>query len=246
MNKKSQISDLLNMDVLFGVLIGVIFPFVVFVFMQANAIKEYQSLIAGILALIGAAFALIAVRHQIRHAQEVEDDRIARQMLAARAMMPHALSALSSYARDCCTQLQKLYTDTLPQNLENGERIFIPPDLAVPKIPDAAMATIKECLQFGDSAIQTRLREFIKQLQIQHSRLNGLKKENDVGEHWYYTLISDALEVYARASMLFDYSRGENEVVPGEPVMGDLKSAANNCRFCGSNWAALLQRLERE
>lgn len=93
--KGSLIGDLFNMDVLFGILLGIAVPFWVWVAIQANAIREYQELIAGIMALFGAAIAVIAVMHQIRHAREMEEERREWHEYAARKMLSYTPNSLS-------------------------------------------------------------------------------------------------------------------------------------------------------
>ena len=223
--KGPVISDFFNMDVLFGILLGIAVPFVVWVATQDIpvavdkapvqpdiVVHAYQDLIAGIMALIGAAAAVAAVMHQIRQTREIENERRERRNYAARAMMPHALASLCTYARGCSDALRSVVDEAPSPHLAD---VHWPDHVAIPALPDAAMATLKECIEFGDREIQLRLAKLIEQLQIQHVRVIEPHHIFDrIEGDWYYQMIEDALEIHARATMLFDYARRRNENAP--------------------------------
>src|SRR5262245_52086306 len=109
--------DIFNLDVLFGFLIGFALCLVVMLlpWMQPKGIADYQELISGILALIGAAAAVVVVNRQIRQTQEIEearraaeDERRERRHYAARVMLPHALNSVWEYARASGDELRKI------------------------------------------------------------------------------------------------------------------------------------------
>ncbi|MGB0922375.1 MAG: hypothetical protein ACPG06_11560 [Alphaproteobacteria bacterium] len=60
-------------------------------------IKEWQTLIAGILALIGATITIVFLRMQINQQQRQFDHTLEAAAVAARARLPHALSDFCDY-----------------------------------------------------------------------------------------------------------------------------------------------------
>lgn len=256
--KGSMISDLFNMDVLFGILLGIALPFVLWVATQDitvavdkapvqpdNAIHAYQDLIAGILALIGAAGAVFAVMKQIAHAQEMENERRLRSMYAARAMMPQALSIICRYAKECGAALRETADGVAPgDDYEWGP---VPVGL-FPAIPESSMPILKECAQFGDKHIQLSIAKLIQTLQVQAARLTPLDEAlgaNFMGRAYFYDRIDDVLEVYARADVLFPYARMETDEAPSTPTLNNMSAAAHLCGFMRQQWPELDAMIQR-
>src|SRR5690606_2687290 len=71
-----------------------------------KAIKDWQTLLTGVLAVVTAGFAATVVMRQIRQAQELEDLRYSRRYRAAKAMMPEAMSRICAYAEDSYSALK--------------------------------------------------------------------------------------------------------------------------------------------
>jgi hypothetical protein len=61
-------------------------------------IYNYQNLIAGSLALLGAIWTVSAIKKQIKQTDDQERERRERKHLVAQAMASNALSQLSHYA----------------------------------------------------------------------------------------------------------------------------------------------------
>lgn len=108
-----QRKTLVNLDIILGILIGIAATMLLTTsrWFWERGLEHYQELLSGCFALIGAAAAVAAVMHQIHQAEEMENKRRARREYAARAMMPHALSAVCRYGTDCCLALRNLLSD---------------------------------------------------------------------------------------------------------------------------------------
>ena len=243
--------DLINMDVLFGILLGIALPFALWVATQDipvavdkapvqpdNVVHAYQDLIAGILALIGAAGAVSAVIYQIRDARKMEEERRERQMYAARSMMPHALTSLCEYAESCCKELKDVAGKTPPKN---GEQVKFPPKFNIPQISELPLAPLQQLLEFGDEEIQNNISRLLQALQVQQSRLQhrNMPLSIDVFGYQYYTRIAEALEVHARAGALFPYARRTAETAPNFPTPDNMLAVVNHCGFWDLEWAPL-------
>jgi hypothetical protein len=244
-----QRKTLANLDIILGILIGIAATMLITTsrWFWQHGLERYQELLSGCLALIGAAAAVGVVIRQINHAQEMEDERRSRKMYAARSMMPSALSALCRYARDCGLALHEALGEDSPP--EPHQTIYLPHSLAVPPIPDASIAILRECLEFGTADIQYRIAELIKHLQVQYARITQPEELFDgrqIGGEWYYTLVADAIELYSRSEMLIPYARRDQEHDPGEPKLREMISAVRLCGYDEIRWPYLYSKLRGE
>ena len=238
-SKGSLFGDLFNLDVLFGILIGIAISFSILVGM-GEGIQAWQDLTGGILGVLGGAGAVIAVMHQIRHAQDMEDERRSREMYAARSMMPHALASICEYAELCAAQLRTVIGKSSPP--KDPDRVTLPAQFDLPRVSELPLSPLEQLLQFGDSPIQDRLSTLMDRLQIQQSRIvnrSGHVVDNAVFARWYYTLIVDTLELHARASALFHCARRETDLIPDGITQQSFYSAAQQCGFGRPGWDAL-------
>jgi hypothetical protein len=191
-------------------------------------IYNYQTLIAGILAVGGAIGTVLMINKQIRQSNKQEQKRRSHQNFAARAMMPAALSALSDYSEKCIKFLLLL----LPI-APDEHAVTTPISDDIPLIPSDELFTLKQCMEFGDEPITVIIADLIRKLQIQHSRLRDMKsKPNNsfiILDANIIDYILDALEIYARCAKLFTYARRERDSAPSELEKFDMISAAHNC-----------------
>jgi hypothetical protein len=82
---------------------------------------------------------------------------------------------------------------------------------------------------------------------VQHARLvdpGELFPDGHIGADWYYELIVDAIQIYARATSLFDYARGGSESAPGNLDQADVLSAFRLCGFDADDWEHLHTKVQ--
>jgi hypothetical protein len=187
---------------------------------------NYQTLIAGFVALGGAALTVLAINKQIKSSQDQEDERRRRRNLAARAMMPAALSEICNYSERC----MKILLPLLPAA---GEHRVTGRIQSVPPVPTEALYTLRHSIEFGDDQVAEVIADLIRKIQIQHTRLvsteNRLSSAQSVLRSNVLDYIVDALEVFARASKLFPYARRATDEPATATVKEDLELAARNC-----------------
>lgn len=228
-------TDLDALSLMFGCLIG--FVFTAFIFVAPLGLdwkiilKEYQDLIAGLVALVAAGFTILVINRQIMQAERLAEDNRRRRGYAARSMMPSALSSMSNYAQQCAKiPLHVIENSTVDEGLLIAQPVANRPP--VPLIPAGELSVLRDCIECADEAIQMQIADLISQLQIQNSRLRGLyseiddDKEHALTRHYVEELVIDALELYARSSMLFDYARRKTEDGSGEPKLEQMYNAA--------------------
>ncbi len=83
---------------------------------QADFIYSYQTLIAGIMALVAALVTIHELRKQTQQSQKIENERLERKVRTSRAQMNDAISALIGYTKECFETLNMTRTH-LPRQL---------------------------------------------------------------------------------------------------------------------------------
>jgi hypothetical protein len=182
---------------------------------------DYQTLIAGVLALTGAGWTVSAIRRQIQQTYYLEDERRAREETAARTVMPLALSSLTHYAGECIYMLDDFVT--------HGKNV--PEEHEAPPLPVDAIGPLQVTSRHADESIITKIAALLGRLQVQHGRLKDLIDRSRGGkmhQHEGVTALVDAADVYARASELFDYARSTDETRRRAPKK-NLISALHIC-----------------
>lgn len=205
-------------------------------------LEDYQTLITGIAAVIAARLSIQTIERQIKQADEaaksqlaqverIESERKEAKRTAVRAMLPLSLSSLSDYAQTCGLTLYKLHVAAPEPNVPVFE--YQPQgDTEFPPLPDDAIATIKELIEFSNPELVRLLSELAAKVQVQSSRLRGLKRalaaNSTVSKHSIEAYTLDAAEIYARCSSLFDYGRFKTERLPNKLTTADISSAIHN------------------
>ena len=169
-------------------------------------VNYWQTLLAGLLALLGAWWTVGKISDQIKQAADFERDRHIREERAARIVLPLALSELAQYAVDCIKLLQPFAPVT-------GEGPQIEPGTTAPRIPDGILEPMQASARFAEANIADEIGGLVAWLQAQHSRLEGLiqraagRPGKDIWNAEAIGAIMDAAEVHARCGKLFPYSR---------------------------------------
>jgi hypothetical protein len=173
-----------------------------------NVLSQWQTLIAGLLALAGAGWTVGSIRAQIAQATNLEKERLVREERASKAVLPLALSELVQYALDCIRFLKPSVTDQAA--------IPVPLDMTTPRIPDTILEPMQACARFADPTVATHIHRVLGALQVQHSRLEGLVQramQREVREIWEIEAVGamlDAAELHALCGALFMYARGKS------------------------------------
>jgi hypothetical protein len=189
-------------------------------------LSNWQTLIAGILALVGAGWTVRLIRAQIRQTADMETNRRIREELAARAVLPMALAALGQYARDCI----KILVIFVPGS---GEQPAVTDSLAAPRIPEGVIGPLQAVARFAEPPIRNQISVLLAKLQLQEGRLQSLvtrtieampeRMSVNEGED----SIIDAADLHACAGRLFAYAR-DTEGARKLCTAAELKNALGN------------------
>lgn len=96
-----MIGGVLLLSILELILVAIVFPEL------KRTLFDWQTLVAGVLALIGAGATVYYIHLQIKQVEYLEVARRSREEMAARAVLPLALSQIVKYAVDCIKQIEE-------------------------------------------------------------------------------------------------------------------------------------------
>lgn len=171
-------------------------------------LDKWQTLIAGVLALAGAMWTVYYIHRQIKQVDDLERVRRLREETAARAVLPLGLSQLVQYAIRCL-QLIKYYSvrPGMPPGppLEEG--------IDIPVVSPDVIGTLQACVRFGDDRVVSQISTLLAMLQVQQARLQDLisrssrRADRRITRFEAIGAMTDAAEIHAKASALFDYGR---------------------------------------
>lgn len=169
-------------------------------------VKDWETIFAAALALAAALIGAAFIQRQIRQVEE----RRERRYLAVRATMPLTLSRLCAYA-DACVQVLLPFS----RKKANGGHFedAAAPAFTLPVVPSDIVTDLRDMIEACSSEQAEPLVELLGALQVQMSRLSGLHadlsgpKRKIVGDSYFYTVMLDSADLYARASDLFDFAR---------------------------------------
>jgi hypothetical protein len=200
-------------------------------------LKNYQTLVGSILALLGALLTVLIIAIQIVQSQDADEQRRRDRLRAARSVLPFALSQISQYAEDCIEAILPL----LPTNDQAEGFVNQPPNPVIaPKLPEDALPILKECIESSEPEAAKALSEIATMLQIRNSRFHALliKIPEKIVSTMHISVLSsydvrrriiDFIELQAKTSKLFDYARGKSEHVDQTFTLQDITNAAFNC-----------------
>ena len=196
-------------------------------------IKDFQTLIAACIAVAAAGIAWWNTTRTIRHAAQLERQRRARKQAALRAVLPHALSAVSNYAEQSDKALQPLHA-ACEDGLLHHNNIAAP---KIGKLDTETVTLLKDFIEYSEHSEANLIEKMLAHIQIHHSRMKGLAEKikagpNDsTGANWVEQLILDAACTYAWAGAAYDYARRRTDALPEDITWDNVRSALNNLRM---------------
>jgi hypothetical protein len=177
---------------------------------------EWQTLVAGTLAVLAAVVTAWLIKRQITQAHQQEQARLSRQANAARVALPLTLSGISHYAEEAAGALAQLTLQARafaegdpPLKFESPR----PPSELAPSLERMAGAT-------DDREVVTAIARLLGEIQVLSTRMVFTHEQLSdpsgavARESEQYLLQAGA--VYALAESLFDFARFESETAPPE------------------------------
>lgn len=164
-----------------------------------DGLKEWQTLIAGLLATLAAAVTVFQVRRQMRQSETALFHERERRAFAHRAMLPLLLSDICDFVESDNQKLKiAIANKSQPDSIEWPTNI------------SEQLETLRSVVEFDDQnkEVTDRLRTLISQLQVYRARRRP-KSIRPVSALEGLDRLRDAVEIYVSASSLFSYARGE-------------------------------------
>lgn len=170
---------------------------------------RWQTLIAGILAVLVGSGTIFYLRQQIKQTNDASEETRKRKDVAARALLPHALDDIDDYALRCIKILLPLTEGEKPGSAS----------IACPLPPRDALIAIRDAVEYANEKTTPALAALAAWTQVQAARVrDGCNKYNEesgeIGKLLRLEIrgyIADTVELHARAGSLFDYSRRISE-----------------------------------
>lgn len=182
-----------------------------------HAIKEWQTLVAGLMAILGAFVGGGAVWYQTYLIEKREQCRLDHQHSAARAVLPLALDALVSYAHDCGRSLFLLLSSTSTTAVRPCNIVsYTPP----PALNPAVISDLRDVIESSKQPIRHAISHLLINVQWLSARLRGIGQNIIPGSVNLVTIVDlediilIAASIYARGEDLFAYARQETDIPP--------------------------------
>jgi len=188
----------------------------------------WMPLNVGILAFTSSVIALNIAKYNANRQRE-------RQFIAARAFLPHALSALIDYCRSSAEVWQEAWERTGSGSPLVTLRAGL--SSSAPDLPSSYESIFSRCIEHADPAVANYLAQIIVKLQVHHSRLKMME-----GAYRPHRAISTTRsyvrgnlyalgEIYALISKLFGFARGIEPFDGSEPTWENFKNAYSILRL---------------
>ncbi len=185
-------------------------------------VNRYQTLIAGVFALVGALLTVWIINAQIKQASNALQDQQERKEIAARAKLLMALNILSNYADCCIRELASLHSTTQIGQVQ----INVPPSFSFPALPLHAIGAMEKCLEFTRRDRISSVRGVLAWLQIQSARISDdAQVRSSVAAR--DSALFDAIQLKVLTDKLYNYARGRADDPFDRNIGADeFKSAA--------------------
>lgn len=179
---------------------------------------EWQTLVAGLLALGAAWWTVKHLKEQINLQREaLEDDKRRyedsqlKKQLAARAALPDALADIYRYGVKCAEYYSNLLLthagiETVPDSCTQ-----------LPEPPYEATIPIKTSIEYLDPLSIKRMTELTNWFQI----LNARHGDEDPSKHSISQGVFDSMKLCGLAERLFKFARQPEESVPTNKITRD-------------------------
>ena len=206
-----------NKEFDFGATFGALLGFVVATLVwtlplptKNSWIYDYQTLVAGLFALVAGAVSIISLNAQMRQAEKFKRDELESERRSSQPLLSFTLVEILDYSRNCFEHLRKFEV----QVLASGKSSFIlPVQIDVPSFPYDTFSSLQLNLKFGSPSAIVVISKLLLKMQIQNSRYHNLVNPDvDLTDDSLLNLhcyMVDALEISTLCSRLFPYARDE-------------------------------------
>ena len=171
-------------------------------------LKDWQSVVNGLLATIAAGGTIWAIGVQVRQSDDHKSEELKRKNLARRIAASQPLSNIMQYQENIILELGVFLSAVPELNSWNSK-------LQAPNVDDKDIRSLIDCLETATGNATLDIAELITDLQIQTARLFALRESSNsttiISRQNIISYAVDALTIYARSSRLFRYVRLQDQ-----------------------------------
>lgn len=207
-------------------------------------LEKWQTLAAGLVALLSALVGAWFINRQIRLSETQERERWRRALASTRSILPLTLSSLMEYINNCSRDLKQLRDACVGDHLPVGA--------AVPEFEAAPLSvavTLQKLVEVGDDSIGSYFSDALSALQVLDARIRGLNtaEERAAANALYIEeLIWNVCRLHALASCAFDFARRTSENVGSSNEIADqYRPSLRLMGFVEDHYERLFQTVDR-
>lgn len=180
--------------------------------------KDWQTLIAGLIAIIAAFIGGFYINKQIQHTANLERDRNAREYEAVRAMMPIFFDKLIDHVITCGKTLKSLYLMSMVG--ATPRQTDVPP---FPPLPMDVATFLQSVVLRAPAEVRPPVIAILSELQVFHARLSHLGSRivrpsdaMQIGASEFDEQVMQAVDLHARGLAFLPYARNLSNDLPNE------------------------------
>ncbi|MDW6005441.1 hypothetical protein [Vibrio mangrovi] len=166
---------------------------------------SWQAFNVGMLAFGSSIIAFNISRYHVRRQRE-------REFIAAKAMLPQALSDLCHYTEECAVLLVEAYQNS--KNTRTSDRAL------TTKLPDRIQSHIpvfQECIKTAEPNDANYLADILSSLQVQYVRMRQISQTRTGGTEYKRSCLYQLIKIRVLVDIAFDFARGEADSLLIEP-----------------------------
>jgi len=186
-----------------------------------TGLKEWQTLVAGIMALGAAIIAAYYLRQQIQQTEKHERERWRRQLEAERAGLPDTIMSFEVYLKNFTDKLRDLRSECNDELLPIGTES---PNF--PLIPVDVSASFRRMVEVGPGPVVLIFKMLLSENQIFSARcrfINNSSRDLDISSSCTScdidNYIANAVRLHAIAMSLFPYARSRTDEIPTKEMV---------------------------
>ncbi len=209
-----------------------------------QAAMDWQGLEGGGLAIVAALITGKYIVNQTKKSQTIEDDRVARQLRALRAVLPLALSNLADWADACGDVLLKA------RSRAGGVGVSKAALGTMPLLSNDILAQLQGFVEAADTKGAESVANLLANIQIFTARMRnagflpgGYAAKNQVVNDLDSHLLGIGA-IAAHVATLFDYSRRRSEETPALPGWDGVRTSLKLIGADPLTEPSLFQRLD--
>lgn len=178
-----------------------------------DTLKEWQTLVSGLLAICAGGF----VFHQTRAQAKAEVRKRLAKFEATRALLPLTLSELTGWTNKIIRILKTVQGTGVSNTLSHSER-----KIDLPSLPSTLVEQLRDLVEYNDDVLfRNYISSILKRIQVSRARLESLDPDkepnliilrSDIDNNLY-----DFLELGLWLESLFGFARGESTKCPEHP-----------------------------